>query len=234
MAGVCGTIYSTRYQWRLQLIMGCLSCESAVRWSANLHTCHHIAAASIPGRLQVCGDDTSFNGRDPSVHELNQGEMPTITLDQPLYAITKRIQWTWPEQYGEDQFIVILGGLHIEMAAIKVLGDWLDDSGWVEALVQAGVASAATADSFIKAARVTRTRHAHQVTASSLYTLLKKAYAKEKTVEMENELLKFVRWCNERCSERWWRSCRSNTKLWSFATVGSCWSWAGKTNCKVW
>ena len=127
--------------------------------------------------------------------------MPTITLDQPLYAITKRIQWTWPEQYGEDQFIVILGGLHIEMAAIKVLGDWLDDSGWVEALVQAGVASAATADSFIKAARVTRTRHAHQVTASSLYTLLKKAYAKEKTVEMENELLKFVRWCNERCSE---------------------------------
>ena len=56
-----------------------------------------------------------------AVHELNQGGMPTITLDQPLYAITKRIQWTWPEQYGEDQFIVILGGLHIEMAAIKVL-----------------------------------------------------------------------------------------------------------------
>ena len=57
--------------------------------------------------------------------------------------------------------------------------------------MQAGVASAGTADSFIKAARVTRTRHAPQVTASSLYILLKKTYAKEKTVEMENELPEF-------------------------------------------
>ena len=67
--------------------------------------------------------------------------------------------------------------------------------------MQEGVASAGTADSFIKAARVTRTRHAPQVTASSLYILLKKTYAKEKTIEMENELPEFVRWCNERCSE---------------------------------
>ena len=33
-----------------------------------------------------------------------------------------------------------------------------------------------TADSFLKASRVTRTRRAHQVTASSLYLPLKKAY----------------------------------------------------------
>ena len=55
--------------------------------------------------------------------------------------------------------------------------DWLEDTGWVEALVQAKVASADTADSFLKVSRITRTRHAHQVTASSLYILLKRSYA---------------------------------------------------------
>jgi len=41
---------------------------------------------------------------------------------------------------GDDHF-VILGGLHIEMAELRVIGDWLEDSGWVEDLVQAKVAS---------------------------------------------------------------------------------------------
>ena len=42
---------------------------------------------------------------------------------------------------GDDNFVIILGGLHTEMAERKVIGDWLKDSGWVEALVHAKVAS---------------------------------------------------------------------------------------------
>ena len=76
-----------------------------------------------------------------AVQKLNPAQVPVITLDQPLYAITKKIQWNWPENYGENQFVIVLGGLHIEMAGLKVIGDWLEDSGWVEALVQAKVAS---------------------------------------------------------------------------------------------
>ncbi len=111
-----------------------------------------------------------------AVQELNPFQVPVITLDQPLFAIAKWIQWNWPESHGEDHYIIILGGLHIEMAGLCVLGDWLEDTGWVEALVQAKVASAGTANSFLKACHVTRTRHAHQVTASCLYILLKKSY----------------------------------------------------------
>ena len=108
-----------------------------------------------------------------AVQELNPSQIPVITLDQPLYTIMKLIQWNWPDTYGENHFVTILGGLHIEMAALNVIGDWLEDSGWVEALVQAKVASAGTAQSFLKASHVTRTRHAHQVTANILYILLK-------------------------------------------------------------
>jgi len=57
--------------------------------------------------------------------------------------------------------VIMFGGLHIEMAMLKLLGDWLKDSGWTNALVQADIASSGTANSFIHASHVTKTRHAH-------------------------------------------------------------------------
>ena len=100
-----------------------------------------------------------------AVQELNPSQVPVNTLDQPLYSIAKRIQWNWPEKYGENHFVIILGGLHIEMAGLKEI---------------AKLAFAGTGNSFLKVSHVTRTRHAHQVTATCLYTLLKKAYTKYK------------------------------------------------------
>ena len=54
------------------------------------------------------------------VQHLNPGQVPVLTADQPLFALAKQIQWTWPDTLGEDHFIVMLGGLHIEMAILKV------------------------------------------------------------------------------------------------------------------
>jgi hypothetical protein len=45
-----------------------------------------------------------------------------------LFALVKQIQWTIPD-FREDKFVVLMGGLHIEMASFKVLGKWLSDSG---------------------------------------------------------------------------------------------------------
>ena len=111
-----------------------------------------------------------------SVDHLNPGQVPVIAVDQPLYAVAKEIQWRWASHYGEDKFVVVFGGLHIEMAFLKVLGDWLEGSGWTVVLSDANVATPGTANSFLKATNVTRTRRAHQVTACSLFILLKRAY----------------------------------------------------------
>ena len=48
-----------------------------------------------------------------------------------MYAIAKRIQWQWPDEYGIHRFLIMLGRLHIEMAYLSALGDWLDCSGWM-------------------------------------------------------------------------------------------------------
>ena len=63
------------------------------------------------------------------------------------------------------------------MDALRTLGDLLESSGWTGALVQAGVATSDTADSFLKAAHVACTRQAHQVIVSSLYLLLQNAFS---------------------------------------------------------
>ena len=111
-----------------------------------------------------------------AVEHLNAGQTPVLTFDQPLYALAKQIQWKWPEKYGEDKFVLMLGGLHIEMAALKTIGDWLQGSGWAQALVQADIATVGTADSLHRATHVMRTRKAHQITAAALYILQHHAY----------------------------------------------------------
>jgi hypothetical protein len=111
-----------------------------------------------------------------AIHHVNVGQIPVMAVDQPLYSLAKQIQMSWPDTHGEDKYLVMLGGLHIEMAAFRALGTWLADSGWVPAIVQAEIATPGTADSFLKVAHVTKTRHAHQVTAASLSILKHKAY----------------------------------------------------------
>ena len=73
--------------------------------------------------------------------------------------------------------VVVLGlQRDIEMITWRTLGDFLDGSGWTSAIMQANVASSGTADSFLKASHVSRTRHAHQVTACGLHILMCRAY----------------------------------------------------------
>ena len=92
----------------------------------------------------------------------------------------------------------MFGGLHNELAALKTLGDLLDSSGWTSWLVQAGVASSGRADSFLKASHITRTRRAHQLTASALYSALQQAYKEyASTVERLNDILSQEKWINQ-------------------------------------
>ena len=62
------------------------------------------------------------------------------------------------------------------MALWKMVGDLLEGSGWCSALTESSVATAGTAESFLKAAHLTRTRHAHQVTAMTLAKLQRDSF----------------------------------------------------------
>lgn len=126
--------------------------------------------AMVKHGMSIVKDTTAF---------LNPGQIPVLACDCPIFAMCKYTQWKYPMTLGEDKFIVMFGGLHLEKALWTALGDFLDASGWTTALTEASVATAGTADSFIKASHITRTRHAHQVTALALSSLQGDAFKLE-------------------------------------------------------
>jgi len=67
-----------------------------------------------------------------AVDHLNPGQTTVVACDQPLFALAKIIQW---------KFVVMLGGLHIEMAALEALGCFMSGSGWVDVFTDAGLST---------------------------------------------------------------------------------------------
>ena len=78
---------------------------------------------------------------------LNPGQVCIIAADQPqpIYAVAKKVQCHWLEKYGEEQFLIMFGSLHIEMTALRSVVSLVQYSGWMGALVEAGMSSPGTA-----------------------------------------------------------------------------------------
>lgn len=84
------------------------------------------------------------------------------------------------------------------MASLRMLGHWLDGSGWVQCLVTASVAISGVAESFINASHVKRTHCAHTVTAASLFILLNCCYSQYCEGLSDKEILSFELWHSHR------------------------------------
>lgn len=108
---------------------------------------------------------------------LNPGQTSVLGADQPIYAIAKQLQWTFPDILGEDKLVLMLGALHIEDKIHQMIGKLLRDSGWATALSQAQVLTSGRAQSALDEHHIKRTRYAHQVSLMSLHLLKNRAYS---------------------------------------------------------
>ena len=61
----------------------------------------------------------------------NQERVPILACDQPLYAMAKKVQWNFRTVYSEKKLVVMFGGFHTELAALKALGK-LDRVQWLD------------------------------------------------------------------------------------------------------
>ncbi len=178
-------------------------CKDNLSWSAHFASLQKAVSCSpaITGLLPLFRDSAhsvsmvkhGMNLIQRATEHVNHGQVPVITVDQPLYAIAKKIQWTW---YGESKFVVMLSGLHIEMSFLRLIGDWLAGSGWVEAITAAYVTTEGRVDGLLKGSRVTRGQWAHQVSAAALYVFQKRAYAAFKEELATENTLEIDDWCN--------------------------------------
>ena len=155
--------------------------------------------------------DDSFHGTDISLFQHPNSDTTGVKWAMQhcddTQTASKKTLAQLPESYTsvpsapvprKGKFIVMFGELHMEMAALKTLVDLLDNSGWTSVLVEAGVATSGTADSFLKTSHVTRTRRVHQVTACALYLLLQNAYDQDGQSLQEGEsVLPREDWCSK-------------------------------------
>ena len=84
----------------------------------------------IKHSMDVCKKGTEF---------LNPGQTPVTGFDQPLYALAKQLQWQFPDEIGEDKYVVMMGALHVEHTAQLMVGKFLVGSEWDWALSKADV-----------------------------------------------------------------------------------------------
>ena len=81
------------------------------------------------------------------VSHLNSGQTTVITADQPVHALGKQVNWMYEERY--TNVLWLMGPLHIEMACLSAIGDWLEGPGWVEAFEKAHMTTTGRIESFL-------------------------------------------------------------------------------------
>ena len=99
-----------------------------------------------------------------------------LNLDQPLVVTQINLFMLWERNSSgyiqtnmrKTIVLMMMGPLHIEMALLSLIGDWLESSGWVETLVKANISTSGKPVSFLKGNHPKRSRYAHQVTCALL------------------------------------------------------------------
>ena len=118
-----------------------------------------------------------------------------------VYSMAKQIRWSWPDTMGEDKYIVMLGGLHTEMAVLNILCEWLDGSGWTTALTEASITRSGKAEALISASHVKCSRYAHQVSLATLHELRLKSYEMDMLFDDTDNPPDFPSWCKRKAEQ---------------------------------
>ena len=160
--------------------------------------CNNTLLPLLPDRIQ--SPATTRHLMNIVIHitnTINKQQPAVITADQPVYAVAKALQWKYPDLYGEDRIVMMMGGLHIEMAIQNIIGKWLAGSGWTDIFLKAGVATAGRCESLLRSSHVKRTRYAHEVSVAALYVLRNEAYLADVNDTPES----LESWVSRRCAD---------------------------------
>ena len=113
------------------MLLGKECCDENLSWIAY-HGSQHIQEkyADLSVLLPLFREDSKSaamikHGMDvvkQAVSHLNSQQTWVRAFEQPLFAIAKQVQRNWKELYEQD-FAVVMGALHIEMVALKTLGN---------------------------------------------------------------------------------------------------------------
>ena len=123
------------------------------------------------------------------IEHVNPGQSPVITGGHLVYVLGKQVQFIYPLEF--DKVIWMMSPLHIEMAFISAIGDWLERSDWVEIFKRSKINTVGRIENFFSGINMKQSCYVHQVSLTSLVYLSNIAF-KDQT-----EFGSYVIWRNE-------------------------------------
>jgi hypothetical protein len=97
-------------------------------------------------------------------------EYTVLSVDQALYCKLMELKWCNPEY--KKRLIPRLGGLHISMNFLKVIGEHMRGSGLAEAWVEAGLMGQNTIEAALAGKKFNKAMRARKMTCQALWRLL--------------------------------------------------------------
>ena len=109
-----------------------------------------------------------------TINFTNKGKVPIDTSDQPVYAISKKVQICYPLEFGPEKYICALGALHMGHTGLLVYSDFMKGSG-LEIVLHLKLLTDGTSAT-VDVNDIKYSRYCLQVSVVVIYTSLKKGH----------------------------------------------------------
>ena len=138
---------------------------------------------------------------DKTVKKLNPGQICVDESDQPVFAISKQLQWRFPEQFGPDKYFCLFGSLHIEKSILALCGIMIKGSG-LDAILSCCELSIVGSESLVTVNHIKKARYCLQVSICMIYSFLESAYQESGDTQPVMDWLRSRSETSEMC--RYW------------------------------
>ena len=108
---------------------------------------------------------------------LNPGQICVDESDQPVYKLSKELQWRFPDRFGPEKYFCLFGSLHLGKSVLLLCGLLIGESGVDKIMASCGLSIVGT-DSLVSVNHIKRARYCIQVAACVMFSLLTSAQEK--------------------------------------------------------
>ncbi len=98
-----------------------------------------------------------------------------ITFDLAIYTKAKELQWRYPDEFSD--VVIRLGGFHIALNYLAVIGKYFADSGLEDLLIESKTYGSSTASALLKGKSYNRGVRAHKLVMEALLRLQWQAFS---------------------------------------------------------
>ena len=133
-----------------------------------------------------------------TINYLNPGQTPVDVCDQPVYALTKKIQWRYPDKFGNSSYFCLFGGLHFEQCILTIHGELIKGSGLENVISNIDMSVTGTV-SVVNGNHIKQSRYRLQTSLCAMFIKLKAAKEKSSSIISVFEWLELRKKQNDMC-----------------------------------